>query len=269
MLLSMYLFYRYARSGKPRSYILEIMLFIIMISLFSTLFPVSFMVLFFPVILFAFPYLFLYFLSFPSFPFYFWYDELPAPAWLSPRIRELYPWLYSRAIRFLTINVALTPDWELSGDQIITHSVWDNHSNALVIAFSFFLLVNILGGLVGYFIGKKYRISDFSGNWLIIGVPCIIVSFIVAIFLESAGLALLGLGIAFLEMGFLSWIMEYTQRARVATLMIIGGVVLLLIGYPISHVGIIAFGETLVFFGIIIYAAKLAIAYARTHKPEG
>jgi len=229
----MYLLYRYARSAKPRSYMLDITLFIIAVSLFSTVFLVSF---------FGVP------VSFVSFPFYFWYGELPAPGWLSQQVRELYPWLYYRGIRFLTVDVTLDPNWEVKGDQVILHyNVWDNYNNALVIGFSVFLLVNILGALVGYGVGKRYRIQLLSDDfWIGIGMVCVGVSFVLPRALLAYYLPLFGLGIILLGTVFFSWLIHYYTRARVATLMILTGIILLLMGNPINAIEMIVGGRMLI-----------------------
>ena len=48
----------------------------------------------------------------------------------------------------------------------------------------------------------------------------------------------------------------------VPALMVLGGIVLLLIGYPINHSGMITGGWALVILGAIIYVLELIIAYA-------
>jgi len=50
----------------------------------------------------------------------------------------------------------------------------------------------------------------------------------------------------------------------VPALMVLGGVLLLLIGYPINNADIIRGGWGLIIFGAIIYILEILIAYARS-----
>jgi len=81
-------------------------------------------------------------------------------------------------------------------------------------------------------------------------------------------LPLFGLGIILLGIVFFSWLIDYYTRARVGTLMILTGIILLLIGHPINAIEMIVGGRMLILFGVIIYVAKLAIAYARAHETK-
>jgi len=47
----------------------------------------------------------------------------------------------------------------------------------------------------------------------------------------------------------------------VPALMVLGGIILLLIGYPINHTGMITGGWSLVIIGAIIYVFEIIIAY--------
>jgi len=47
----------------------------------------------------------------------------------------------------------------------------------------------------------------------------------------------------------------------VPALMVLGGIVLLLLGYPLNHSGMISGGWALIIFGAIIYIIELIIAY--------
>ena len=116
MLLSIYLLYRYARSAKPKSYILEITLFIIVISLFSTNFPVTqFFILTFP-------------FNFLSWPTYSWYLELPAPESLRQYDIYRFNFIPYRGISFLTLDVTSTPSWEYhdGSSYLTTYGHWNS-----------------------------------------------------------------------------------------------------------------------------------------------
>jgi len=268
MLLVTYLLYRYARSSKSWSYLFDIGFFVILVSLASAVYPLTQLGFFFP-------------LSFISFPFYFWVGELPAPVWLSPELRQSHPWLYYHSVRFLTVDLNLTPDWELSGGQIIEHTPWSNYSSALATAFAIFLLVNFLGGILGYVIGRKHEFTVMSEErWAIAGVTSYAAGF--ALLLGSAfppsgtrtqAMQIAGIvSIPFLEFGIIvlgvlafSILIDYVKRARVTTLIVMAGLTLFFTGQAVDHVLMRIAGQTIVVFGGAIYFLKLLVAYTRAH----
>ena len=187
MLLSMYLLYRLARSTNLKSYIPKITVFILAVSLLSTLFPVS-----------IYTFLFTFPVTFLSWPAYSWvssekiFDENFIPHWVK-----------HRGIRFLAVSV----EYDLRT------------------TFSFFLFVNILGALLGYWIGKKHRIQLLNRKWWpVIGVVCagfwftpfILPSYLwlypVGRFLGYAWFYLPGFGIILLETILLSLLMDARKR---------------------------------------------------------
>ncbi len=269
MLFVTYLLYRYARSRKGWSYLFDVGLFVILVSLASTVFPLTQFPFYWP-------------LTFLSFPFYFWYGELAAPAWLASELRSSYPWLYYHSVRFLTVDLNLTPDWELSGGQIIEHSLWSNY-NALAIAFSVFLLANFLGGTLGYVIGRKRELTVGSEErWAIVGVASIVIGFVLLSesafplsgartqWMQIAGIlsaSFLTLGTIVLGVLAFSVLIDYVKHARLATLMVMAGLVLFFTGHAVDHVLMTILGQTLVVFGGIIYFLKIIIAYTRAHPP--
>ena len=223
---------------------LDISVFILTVSLISTAIPLSFL----------------------SWPAYSWHLELPVPEPVEPYY--IY-WLPYRGISFSTIDIVSIPRWEYHD------GVWSARDDlsALeesIIAFQFFLLVNILGALLGYLIGKKHR---FSGDgWIILwgfaGIVCLGVSLILVRPPKRAGMVLLGSGIISLETIIFSWLIEYYARARVASLMIQGGIILLLVGQLINQIPTITGGKMLILFGAIIYFVKLTVASMRTRERE-
>lgn len=252
----MYLLYRYARSAKPRSYMLETTIFILAISFFSMAPEAMGYIIPFP-----FSVLLLYICIPLSFPFYSWRYEL-----FNYDVGE---WQTYRSIRFLTTDITSTPSWKYGIHEFFFF-------------FSFFLLVNVLGALLGYQISKKHRIQ-FGDEWKVLGgfagVVCIVVSFILASALyERAAIALFWFGIFLLEMILLSLLIEpleptqefllWLTRARVATSMILGGIILLLVGQLTNHTLITIGGKMLILFGAIIYFVKLTVAYMRTRERE-
>ncbi len=260
MLLVMYLLYRYAQSRKGWSYLFDVGLFVVLVSLISTLLPL-----------------------FLSFPFYLWYGKLAAPAWLASELRLSYPRLPYHSVRFLTVDLNLTPDWELSGGQIIEHSLWSNYDNVLAIAFSVFLLINFLGGTLGYVIGRKRKLTVASEErWAIVGVTSIAIGFVLLLesafplsgartqWMQIAGIlsaSFLGLGTIALGVLAFSVLIDYVKHARLTTLMVMAGLVLFFTGHAVDHVLMRIIGQTLVVFGGIIYFLKIVIAYTRTHPP--
>jgi len=95
---------------------------------------------------------------FISFPFYSW--------WTYTRILEndQFHSISYYGIRFLLVDITRAPYSEtLPGGTFVTH----NHHHH-IIAFSFFLAVNTVGTLLGYWMGKKYRIHLLSGKWWIV-----------------------------------------------------------------------------------------------------
>lgn len=262
MLLLTYLLYRYARSARPRSYVLDITTFVLAVSLVSAfsfgLLPFgSFFFLPYPPF---FPIFLIFFLAsilalsfmFLSFPFFLWHYEVFDQYGSTGQ--------QYRAIRFLTIDITSAPD-----------------TYEFITTFSLFLFINILGAFLGHWIGKKHRVECGDG-WKILcafaGVVCVGASFIIGRALhERAGVAILGLGIILLETIFLSWLIEndflsWLARARVATFMVLGGITVFLAGRQINHVLLILGGQMLVLFGVVIYFVKLTIAHVRARNRE-
>ncbi len=102
------------------------------------------------------------FLPVVSFPFYSWVIELAGSE--AFRQRDIY-WIYHRGVSFLTVEIASTPKYEIRNGALITHDLlWGEQ---FPIAFTLFLAFNILGALLGYWIGKKYKMEFFSTKrWL-------------------------------------------------------------------------------------------------------
>lgn len=258
----MYLLYRLARGAKLESYMPEIAVFVIAVSLISAvplLLGYCVFLLLFPLIFFLLPlggclyYIFLGSFTFLSFPFYAWHYEVFDSS------GSMGEW--HLAIRFLTTDIASSPDGGIG----------------FIAPFSFFLLVNILGAHLGYWVGKKYEIQ-FGDGWKVLcgfaGVVCIGVSFIVPHALyERVGVVLSGLGFVLFETIFLSWLIEreflsWLTRARVATLMFLGGIILYLTPYQKNHALNIVGGQILILFGAIVYVVKVVVAYVRTTERD-
>jgi len=154
MLLSTYLSYRLVESVSPRSQMFVMMFFAVVFSGLSAFFPASEWMFFFMIPTVSF---------FPvvSFPFYSWFIELAASEALKQR--NIY-WIYHRGLSFLTVEIVSTPRYEIRNGALITHDLLGEH---FPIAFTVFLIFNIFGALLGYWIGKKYKIEFFSTNsWL-------------------------------------------------------------------------------------------------------
>jgi len=172
LLLSTYLSYRLVGSVSPSSQMFVMMFFTVVFSGLSAFFPASewmflFMipfVSFFPVV---------------SFPFYSWVIELAASEAL--RQRDIY-WIYHRGLSFLTAEIASIPEVEIQNGVLLRHDLL--REQLVVHAFTFFLIFNILGALLGYWIGKKYEIKFFSTKrWLalcgLVGVCILALGFVV------------------------------------------------------------------------------------------
>lgn len=269
MLLSLYLLYRFARSGRSWGYVFDIGLFVVLISLVSVFFPVTW---------------FLFVLGFFSFPFYFWVGELAAPAWLGSDLVSRYPWLHYHSVRFLVFDLNLTPDWELSGGQITEYNLWSNYNNALVVAFSVFLLVNVFGGVLGFMIGRWREVAVLSEErWAIVGVACMVASFVFLLesvfplsgaqtwWMQVAGVLAFfsfGVGVVVLGVLVLSFLVDYVVRARVSTLMVLGGLIVFLVGQNAGQVLMVVGGSLLAVFGCISYFVKLTVDYVRGRERE-
>lgn len=181
----MYFSYRLARSAKRRSYLFAITIFILAVSLFSTVpdFP--------PL------YILTYILFFPlSFPFYTLLE------FTRIFVNDLPKHVTYRGVRFLTVDITVKSSLE--------YDIYSLHG--LITAFSLFLLVNILGALLGYWIGKKHRIQ--RGDWWkalfgFAGSACLGVTFILWRALGyDVAVVLLGFGIIFFEIVYLSFIVD-------------------------------------------------------------
>jgi len=84
------------------------------------------------------------------------------------------------------------------------------------VPFPFFLFVNILGALLGYWIGTKYRIQFFNSKWWkvlwgLIGIISVGLGFVFGVlpfYGEDFGVALFGFGVSLLETTILSYLMN-------------------------------------------------------------
>jgi len=264
MFLSLYLMYRFARSGRSWSYLFDVGLFVILISLVSVVFPVTMWVVFtFPV-------------SLLSFPFYFWVGELQAP----PEMRDTFPWVYYRSVRFLTVDLNLTPDWQLSGGQLVSRGEL-YYNDSFIVAFSILLLANILGGVIGYLVGRRYELRVGSEDrWIAVGVVCTVLAIasgivVGAVFprvnwsvVEPVLTFMFGFGVIVVECVLLSFLVSYVKRARVGTLMVLSGLIFFLAGQSFSQLLMAIVGAALGVFGGVIYLVKFVIYYARGHAPH-
>lgn len=263
MLLSMYLLYRFARSGKSWTYVFDIGLFVVLISFVSALIPVT------EFVIFSFP------VSFLSFPFYFWSGELAAPE----ALRGSYPWLPCHSVRFLTANLNLTPDWALNGSGIATGPQF--YSSAFGFAFLVLLLANMLGGVLGYFVGRRYALPAWGEvRLLLVGVASVVLAFVGAIFVVNAfpsvSLSIVepvfdsvfGFGTVVVDIVFLWFLIGLAERSRVASLMVLGGLVLVLAGGEAGLVLVVTGGWTLVVLGGLVYFGKETIDYVRIREAE-
>jgi hypothetical protein len=87
---------------------------------------------------------------------------------------------------------------------------------APLLGFCFFLLVNFVGGLLGYWIGTKYRIQLFASKWWkvlwgFVGIISIGLGFVfgaLGFIEEDFGIALFSFGIAVFETVFLSYLLN-------------------------------------------------------------
>jgi len=143
MLLSAYAAYQWARISKE-AYALRMAVFIISISFLSAYFhfPMGSLLLL-PLPLIISPVL--------SFPFYAYYEKI----WFG-NAAERY-WVSFFRIRFLTIDTMSTPSgWQLE---------------QLAPVFSFFLLINFVGAILGYEINRIRRIRGLgnSKRWNLLG----------------------------------------------------------------------------------------------------
>lgn len=173
MLLSMCASYLWAKELSKEDYILTTTTFIILMSLLPAIIGITMN----PFWLIYFPFTFL------SFPFYAYSESVV--------------WVRNVRIRFLTLDLTNPLPYDLG---------------TLLVAFPFFLLVNVLGALLGYWIGKKLKIQFFGSRlWTIvfgfIGIYSVGLSFLLAEFGaigEIAWVTFFGFGIFLLEAIFLS-----------------------------------------------------------------
>lgn len=137
MLLSMYASYHWAKIGK-KPYVLRMLVLLIVVSFLSAGSPAgSFITLF------TFPFTFL------SFPFYVYINEVfVGILWEGD-------WGSFLAIRFLTLDMYYT---KLGGTPKSTYMNF-------MLAFSFFLLVNFVGAILGYGVSKIRRIREWGNVW--------------------------------------------------------------------------------------------------------
>jgi len=185
----MYLLYRLARSAKLKSYMPMVTVFILAVSVLPVIFPVTFMIgATWPV-------------NFLSWPALFMVDPFHR---IIEYIPETDEWDIQHATYhetfFLTAKIT-TLDWQ----------------NFLVMAFSLSLLVNVLGALVGYWVGKKHSIQLFGSKrwrifWGLVGVTLIAGIVVPLLSVPNLGYAidyhlgytLIGFGILLLETIFFS-----------------------------------------------------------------
>lgn len=179
MLLSMYASYHWARLGKE-DWFFSISAFIVLVSFISTFFTY---LGFFLIFLF-----FLYPLWFVSYPFMSIVD------W-----RRSFGVVAGYDIHFFTLRIVSLPT-----------------EYAPLLGFCFFLLVNLAGALLGYWIGTKYRIQLFGSKWWkvlwgFIGITSIGLGFVfgaLGYIEEDFGVALFYFGIAMLETIILSYLLN-------------------------------------------------------------
>jgi hypothetical protein len=173
MLLSMCASYLWAKELSKEDYVLTIAVFIILISLLPAIIGITMN----PFWLICFPFTFL------SFPFYAYGESIV--------------WIRNVRIRFLTIDLTNPLSFDLG---------------TLLVAFPLFLLVNISGALLGYWMGKKLKMEFLgSGLWIVffgsVGISSIGLSFLLAGFGaigEIAWTTFFGFGTFLLEAIFLS-----------------------------------------------------------------
>ncbi len=165
--------YLWAKELSKEDYILTMAVFIILISLLPAIIGMTMNIFW----LICFPF------SFLSFPFYA-YGESVA-------------WIRNVRIHFLTIDLTNPLPYDLG---------------TRLVAFPFFLLVNVLGALLGYWMGKKLKMELFdSGLWTVffglVGISSMGLSFLLAGFGaigEIAWTTFFGFGTFLLEAVFLS-----------------------------------------------------------------
>jgi hypothetical protein len=263
MLLSMYLLYRFARSGESWTYVFDVGLFVVLISLLSALVPVS------EFFFFSFP------VSFLSFPFYFWTGDLAAPA----ALRGSFPWLPYHSIRFLTFDLNLTPDYAVIGGGITTDSQF--YGSGVAFAFWVLFLVNVLGGVVGYVVGRRFSFPAWSeGRCLIVGIVSVVVSFVGAVVLGEffssfyspvvgvVFFVVFGFGAILVDLVVLWFLLGLAERGRVASLMVLGGLVLILAGGWFGQVVAVMAGWAFLALGLVVYLANGVVGYVRVRDAE-
>ena len=118
MLLSMYASYHWAKISK-KTYALKMVVFVFLVSYLSARFPASI------ILAFTFP------ITFLSFPFYAYIDPIWTEGWY---------WVDFLGIRFFVTDLAYPLPMG---------------SGQLVVAFPFFLFVNIVGAILGYKISER------------------------------------------------------------------------------------------------------------------
>ncbi len=185
MLLSMYASYHWARK---ENYVRNMGFFLLLISFFSAFSPDLYHIMF----VFAFPFTFL------SFPLYAHYEEL----WIDGIVGD---WSGFAIIRFLTIDITSIP----------TEAAFF-HLPRLIPAFPLFLTFNILGALLGYWIGTKHRLQFFSSKrwkflWGVVGIASIGLGFVLGamrFIWEDPGSVLFVFGIVVFETMILSYLLN-------------------------------------------------------------
>ncbi len=198
----MYASYLWANRSK-KTYVLRIAVFILLSSFFSAYFPGSHAHFMF-FIFFLHP---LFYAPFLSFPFYLFKHEMNS--------HHLYYENSFHSIRFLMVNITSTP---ASGPP--------GFNQQLLLDFSFFLSVNLVGALLGYLIARKYRIQFFTDKWSIISclstaIACLVGSFLVVLIfpvLTRIGVTFLGAGIFLLDVILFKTLVLPITRAFAQTL---------------------------------------------------
>jgi hypothetical protein len=183
MLLSMYASYHWARLGKE-DWFFSIFAFIVLMSFIST--SLTYLGFFLAVLFFLWP------LLFASYPF------MGIVVW-----RRSFGVVAGYDIRFFALRIVSLPT-----------------EYAPLLGFGFFLLVNLAGALLGYWIGTRYRIQLFGSKWWkvlwgLIGITSIILGLLFArafgafwYINEDFGVALFSFGIAVFETIILSYLLN-------------------------------------------------------------
>lgn len=195
MLLSMYASYHWVKISK-KPYVLRMTVFIILVSLLSVFFAIPWGVFFGGVVS---PVL--------SFPFYAISTEVLG----SPIPPEGYSyWIQTYQIHFLATEILATkphdfvePDWtyrflgyritflNMEIEYVARQNLEQTGYYTLPFSFSFFMLVNVVGALLGYRIGRIRRIRQWGTNkrWGLLGLILGFVFLGLGLWLSNIGIA--------------------------------------------------------------------------------